>query len=65
METKGFPIPLRVIARVTLNPWLPPPLAFAVKRAIKSIPGCSALKVYRTTLLENETWKKAALGAQA
>ena len=60
-ETKAFPIPLRVIGRVTLNPWLPRPLASAVKSAIKSIPGCSALKVYQTTLLENETWKKAAL----
>ena len=62
-ETKAFPIPLRVIGRVTLNPWLPRPLASAVKSAIKSIPGCSALKVYQTTLLENETWKKAALNA--
>jgi len=61
METKAFSIPLRVIARVTLNPWLPPPLSSAVKSAIKSTPGCSALKVYQTTLLENETWKKAAL----
>lgn len=61
METKSFSIPLRAVARVTLNPWLPPPLASAVKAAIKSTPGCSALKVYRTTLLENETWKKAAL----
>jgi len=61
METKAFSIPLRVIARVTLNPWLPHPLSSAVKSAIKSTPGCSALKVYQTTLLENETWKKAAL----
>lgn len=62
-ETKGFALPLRTIARVTLNPWLSRPLAAAVKRAIKATPGCSALKVYQTTLLENETWKKAALGA--
>ena len=61
METRAFAIPLRAIARVTLNPWLPPPLASAVKQAIKSTPGCAALKVYQTTLLENETWKKAAL----
>jgi hypothetical protein len=61
METKAFPIPLRAIAQISLNPWLPRPLAQAVKRAIKSTPGCAALKVYQTTLLENETWKKAAL----
>lgn len=63
METRGFAIPVRAIARVTLNPWLSAPLAAAVKRAIKTIPGCAALRVYQTTLLENETWKKAALEA--
>jgi hypothetical protein len=62
-ETKSFAIPIRCIGRVTLNPWLAPPLAAAIKRAIKAIPGASALKVYQTTLLENETWKKAALNA--
>jgi hypothetical protein len=63
METKAFAISVRTITRVTLNPWLSPPLAAAVKRAIKTIPGCAALKVYQTTLLENETWKKAAMDA--
>src|SRR5207244_2820937 len=63
METKGFAIPIRAIAQVSLNPWLSPALTSAVKRAIKSIPGCATLKVYQTTLLENETWKKAALKA--
>jgi hypothetical protein len=59
-ETKAFPIPLACISRVTLNPWLAPPLAAALKTAIKDVRGCSSLKVYQTTLLENETWKKAA-----
>jgi hypothetical protein len=63
METKAFAISVRTIARVTLNPWLSAPLAAAVKRAIKSTQGCATLKVYQTTLLENETWKKAALDA--
>ena len=63
IETKGFAIPVRTIARVTLNPWLSAPLAAAVKRGIRSTPGCAALKVYQTTLLENETWKKAAMDA--
>jgi len=61
MEAKGLPVPIKCIARVTLNPWLPRPLAAAVKRAIKATQGCATLKVYQTTLLENETWKKAAL----
>jgi hypothetical protein len=61
IETKSFAIPIECIDRVMLNPWLASPLADAVKAAIKSIRGCAALKVYQTTLLENETWKKAAL----
>jgi len=60
-ETKAFAIPLSCISRVTLNPWLSPPLAAAMKIAIKQIEGCTGLKVYQTTLLENETWKKAAM----
>ena len=64
-ETKSFPIPLSCISRVTLNPWLAPPLAAAMKSAIKQISGCSGLKVYQTTLLENETWKKAAMPPNA
>ena len=60
-ETKALPIPLACISRVTLNPWLAPPLAKAMKTAIKQIAGCASLKVYQTTLLENERWKTAAL----
>jgi len=61
IETRGFPIPIACISRVTLNPWLAKPLALAMKTAIKGISGCSSLKVYQTTLLENELWKKAAI----
>src|SRR5688572_10503385 len=53
VETKAFAIPLACISRVTLNPWLEPPLAAAMKTAIKQITDCNSLKVYRTTLLEN------------
>jgi hypothetical protein len=61
IETKGFSIPIACISRVTLNPWLAKPLAKAMKSAIKGIAGCANLKVYQTTLLENERWKKAAM----
>jgi hypothetical protein len=64
VETKSFAMPLGCISRVTLNPWLAPPLAGALKTAIKQIPGCTGLKVYQTTLLENERWKKAAMAAR-
>jgi hypothetical protein len=60
MEAKSYPIKLRCIARITLSPWMPAPLVDSVKRALHIIDGCSRLKVYRSTLIENEKWKKAA-----
>jgi hypothetical protein len=59
-EAKGFDIDLACIERVTLSPWMARPLAQAVKSTIKGVPGCAKLKVYRTSLLENEKWKRSA-----
>lgn len=55
-------VPIRVnyIKRITLSPWLSPALADSVKSNLKSIPGCSKLKVYRSTLIDNSDWKKLA-----
>jgi hypothetical protein len=61
LEAKGFDIDLACIERVTLSPWMPKALADAVKSAIKSIPGCAKMNVYRTSLLENEAWKRSAM----
>ena len=61
-EAKGFQIPLTCIQRITLNPWLPNSLADAVKATIRSIDGCKNIPIYQTTLLENERWKKSAIG---
>src|SRR5262249_33840967 len=52
-------IELAWIDRVHLNPWLPKPLADSVKLTIKEIPGCSKLKVFKSTMLENARWKAA------
>ncbi|CAM3554530.1 DUF2971 domain-containing protein [Thalassospira profundimaris] len=57
-STFDLPIELAAIQRITLSPWLPVPLRNSVKKAIKQIDGCADLKVYRSTLLENEQWKK-------
>lgn len=53
-------ISLSSIARVMLSPWMAKPLVDAVRKSIKSINGCESLKVYRSTLIENEKWKRAA-----
>ena len=50
-------IPLACIERVTLSPWIPAALSDHLKSTIKEIDGCSAMKVYRSTLISNENWK--------
>lgn len=61
-EYRSMPIPisLQSISRVTLSPWMPQPLADAVKQTLKQIKGCKNLRIYRSTLIENERWMKIA-----
>ena len=51
IPAKGFGIDLTCIQRITLGPWMPKPLADAVKLTIHSIDGCENVEVYQTTLL--------------
>ena len=53
-------MPLTSIDRITLSPWLPSSVADNVKKTIKAIAGCSNIKIYKSTLVENEDWKKFA-----
>ncbi|MGZ0080491.1 hypothetical protein [Methylomonas sp. YC3] len=57
-----IPVPLSCVDRIILSPWLPKSVADLVKKTLKSIPGCSKVKIYRSTLVENEDWKKLANG---
>jgi hypothetical protein len=56
-------MPRSAVDRIILSPWLPDSVAKHVKETLKSIPGCSKVKVYRSTLVENENWKKFAQGS--
>lgn len=56
------PMPRSAVDRIILSPWLPCAVADHVKQTLKAIPGCSNLNVYRSTLVENENWKKFANG---
>lgn len=58
--TFRIPIPLSAIVRITLSPWLPKTVAEHVKNTLKSIRGCGDLRIYTSTLVENETWKRFA-----
>lgn len=64
-KTKGppthrIPVPLSCVDRIILSPWLPNIVSDRVKATLKSIPGCQDVKVYRSSLVENEDWKKFA-----
>jgi len=54
------PVPLSCIKRITLSPWLTKSVVDHVKKTLKSITGCGSLKIYKSTLVENENWKKFA-----
>ncbi len=58
-----IPVPLSSIRRITLSPWLSSSAVNHVKQTLKAIKGCSTLKMYKSTLVENENWKKFAGGA--
>jgi hypothetical protein len=52
--------PIGAIRRISLSPWLPEPLLNATKEILRSVDGCEQLKVFRSTLTGNNTWKRAA-----
>ncbi len=60
MESKSFNIKISLIRRITLSPWIAQPLFASVKQTLQSIDGCSGLKIYRSTLIENEKWRSLA-----
>src|ERR1700753_3720604 len=57
-NTLNIDVPLSCIERITLSPWIPSMLADHVKSTIKEIEGCGSLRVFRSTLISNETWKE-------
>ena len=58
--TFRFPISLSAIDRIILSPWLPKAVLKNVKTTLKSIDGCSSIRIYRSTLVENKNWKRFA-----
>lgn len=56
IKTFPFHITLEAITKVTLSPWMHPSLVDSVKQTLKSIDGCEAMKVDRTTLISNDEW---------
>ena len=59
-----FSMPLRTINRITLSPWLHKGATTNVRKILRTIAGCSKLPIYRSTLVENESWKRFAVGSK-
>ncbi|MGB9456936.1 MAG: DUF2971 domain-containing protein [Bryobacteraceae bacterium] len=53
-----IPVPLSCIDRVTLSPWLHHDLLSAVRQLLQKIEGCAKLRITRSTLINNEEWKR-------
>lgn len=58
VDAYAVPIELGAITRITLSPWLAPALVPVVKETLKSVACKPQLRVHRSTLLDNEQWKK-------
>ena len=59
-EVFRLSMPFTTIDRIILSPWLTNSVADNVKKTLKAIAGCSAIEIYKSTLVENEDWKKFA-----
>ena len=63
LDFKDFDFDLGCIKRINLSPWTPKALSDSVKATIKSIDGCEALTLSRSTLVDNDQWKNCLRGA--
>jgi hypothetical protein len=63
LEVKDYEIELSWIRRITLSPWIDKALFQSVKEMLHSIDGCSRIQISRSTLIENEQWRRLASSA--
>ncbi len=63
--TYPIPLPVRLIRKVVVNPWLTKDVYESVKASMRKIDGCSKLDVGRSHLIDNTRWKVAGIKAVA
>ena len=51
--------PHSMINCIYLNPWLPKSIAESLRDTLRSVPGCSNLRVSRSQLIDSSRWKRA------
>ncbi len=57
---RDFPVPRSAIEKVTLSPWIAPELADSAKTVLRSLSKWKDLQISRSSLIDNEKWKKLA-----
>jgi len=58
LASHDISISLASISRILLSPWLHKNLSDSIKAALRSIDGCSTLDIVRSTVVDNEEWKR-------
>ena len=61
---KAYDFDPSAIKRVTLSPWMPIAFAAPLKGIIKQIKDFDSVDVYRSTLIDNESWKNVVKGIE-
>lgn len=51
-------VPVSAVKRIILSPWLPKSVTDRCKVLLKSMEGCKSVKIYRSSLVDNEEWKR-------
>ncbi len=59
-HTIDFAIDLQCVEGITLSPWLPKPITKTIKEIILSLDECSSIRMYRSGIVDNMTWKNIA-----
>jgi hypothetical protein len=58
IKVNYLPITSNDIDCIYINPWVNKSVFISIKTVINSIDGCSRIKVAKSTIVENEQWKK-------
>ena len=63
LNKRDCKIDISCISKIVLSPWIPRELADSLKQILRTIDDCARLQIQRSTLVENEEWKKFAVAA--
>lgn len=58
ISSKDIPIELDCIQRIIFKPWIPLAVFESVQAVIQEIDGCKNIIIDRTSLVDNEQWKR-------